>query len=110
MTSSGCCVTMECYATHLKLCFDILVTVNIFKNSLTLDSYNILQGTYYFYYKNTRIIKNIVNNGNVIHNMFKYIGVTHEYISTPSDNRIDNLSKDIIFIKDSNILSYQKFQ
>lgn len=73
--------------------------INTFKKSLNMDSYNILQGTDTFYYNNTRIVKNIINNGNTLYNQFKYIGATHEYISTPNNNK-GNLSKDIIFIKD----------
>jgi tetratricopeptide (TPR) repeat protein len=74
--------------------------ITTFKKSLNMDSYNILQGTDTFYYNNMRIIKNIVNNGNILYNMFKYIGVTHEYISTPDYIQKINLSKDIIFIRD----------
>ena len=79
---------------------EIKQDITTFKNSLNMDSYNILQGTDTFYYNNTRIIKNIVNNGNILYNMFKYIGATHEYISIPDNNKKFNLPKDIIFIKD----------
>ena len=78
---------------------EIKEDINTFKKSLIMDYYNILQGTDTFYYNNTRIIKNIINNGNTLYNEFKYIGVTHEYISTPNNNK-SNFSKDIIFIKD----------
>ena len=44
------------------------------------DSCYILQGSDSFFYQNTRILR---NNGK-----YKYVGVTHEYISTPSDNKL----------------------
>ena len=56
------------------------------------DSCNLLQGTSDFYYQNTRIVK---NNG-----LFAYNGVTHEYISTPKDNRLLQITKEELFIKD----------
>ena len=72
----------------------ILKLPNFNKNNLIHDSYNILQGSSSFYYHNTRILKN-----NNIKN-FKYIGVTHEYVSTPPNSTKDNLSKEHIFIDD----------
>jgi tetratricopeptide (TPR) repeat protein len=56
------------------------------------SSFSVLQGNESFYYQNMRIIK---NNGE-----FKYKGVTHEYIDTPSDNIIYNIEKDVLFIRD----------
>ena len=56
------------------------------------DSFNILQGNDSFYYQNTRIVR---NNG-----LYKYIGVTHEYISTPPGNRVGGFDKHILFIRD----------
>ena len=79
---------------------EIKEDINTFKKSLTVDFYNILQGTDTFYYYNTRIIKNIINNGNILYKEFKYIGVTHEYISIPDYSEKVNLLKDTIFIRD----------
>ena len=44
------------------------------------DTINILQGNDDFYYANVRIIKNIGKH--------KYMGVTHEYMSSPDNSRI----------------------
>lgn len=56
------------------------------------DSYMILQGTDEFYYHNMRIVKNNC--------LYLYVGVTHEYISTPPTNTSKNISKDYLFIRD----------
>ena len=56
------------------------------------DSFCILQGNENFYYKNMRIVK---NNG-----LFKYCGVTHEHVSTPSNNKNIDLGKKTLFIND----------
>lgn len=56
------------------------------------QSFNILQGSESFYYQNLRIIR---NNG-----LYKYVGVTHEYIETPKSNTIFNFNKSDIFIND----------
>ena len=56
------------------------------------DSFYILQGNDSFYYQNMRIVK---NNG-----LYKYIGVTHEYIDTPPNNKLERISKDELFIRD----------
>lgn len=56
------------------------------------DSYMILQGTDDFYYHNMRIIKNNC--------LYLYVGVTHEYISTPPTNTSKNLEKNLLFIRD----------
>ena len=74
---------------------DMILKLNNFnKNNLKYDSYNILQGSSTFYYHNTRILKN-----NNIKN-FKYVGVTHEYVSCPPNSSRSNLSKDDLFIED----------
>ena len=66
---------------------------NFNKQKLSMfDSCHILQGNDNFYYQNMRIVK---NNG-----LFNYIGVTHEYISTPSNTRILNITKEELFIVD----------
>lgn len=56
------------------------------------DSFNILQGNNNFYYYNMRILR---NNG-----LYSYVGVTHEYINTPPDNKNYNMTKSQIFIID----------
>lgn len=70
----------------------ILKNINFDKKILNnYDSFNILQGTDDFYYNNIRIIK---NNG-----MFKYIGVTHEYLFAPNSKNY-SFEKSKIFILD----------
>jgi glycosyltransferase involved in cell wall biosynthesis len=54
------------------------------------DSFMVLQGSDDFYYNNLRIIK---NNG-----LYKYIGVTHEYLSTPDNQKTINLTKNELFV------------
>jgi len=63
-----------------------------FKQSLKDDIYNIFQGTDYFFYKNTRIVK---NQGG-----FSYWGVTHEYVKAPPGSKTDQFERDFCFIKD----------
>ena len=72
----------------------ILKTSNDFdkKTLWKADSFSILQGSDDFYYNNLRIIK---NNG-----LYKYIGVTHEYISRPENEKTRQLSKNELFIID----------
>lgn len=86
------CIGMSDYV--LLLDADMTMKVNKFSKTdlLKADSFNILQGNDSFYYQNMRIVK---NNG-----LYKYIGVTHEYIDTPSNNTILSLEKDSIFIND----------
>jgi tetratricopeptide (TPR) repeat protein len=55
-------------------------------------SFSILQGNDSFYYQNMRIVQ---NNG-----LYKYVGVTHEYIDTPQNNSVYNFEKNDLFIKD----------
>jgi len=73
---------------------DMIFEINNFdKNFLnTAKSFYILQGNDSFYYQNLRIVQ---NNG-----LYKYVGVTHEYIDTPSDNTILSFNKKDIFIRD----------
>jgi hypothetical protein len=59
---------------------------------LNLDTINILQGNDDFYYANLRIIKNDKKN--------KYIGVTHEYLSSPDNAKYLLLDKKTLFIND----------
>lgn len=86
------CIGLSDYV--LLLDADMKLEVNNFdKMNLKLaESFNILQGDDSFYYQNLRIMK---NNG-----LYKYVGVTHEYIDTPSSNTTINLSKKDIFIRD----------
>jgi glycosyltransferase involved in cell wall biosynthesis len=71
----------------------ILKIINFNKKNLrNFDSFYILQGNDDFYYQNLRIIK---NNG-----LFSYVGVTHEYISTPSNNKLLHITKEELFITD----------
>lgn len=71
----------------------ILEVKNFDKKKLNeSDSCCLLQGNDSYYYQNMRIVR---NNG-----QFKYIGVTHEYISTPPGNHNVNIKKDELFIRD----------
>jgi tetratricopeptide (TPR) repeat protein len=88
-----CCVGMSDYV--LLLDADMILEVKpAFKKEIlaSQDSFMILQGTDDFYYHNMRIVR---NNG-----AFLYIGVTHEYISTPPNNRNMNVDKNVLFIRD----------
>lgn len=73
---------------------DMILEVKNFDKSILnkAESFNILQGNDSFYYQNLRIVK---NNG-----LYKYVGVTHEYIDTPTNNTIICLDKKDIFIRD----------
>lgn len=86
------CLGMSDYV--LLLDADMVLEVNNFNKSLLdqADSFNILQGNDTFYYQNMRIVK---NNG-----LYKYVGVTHEYIDTPSDNLVAGFEKKDLFIRD----------
>ena len=59
---------------------------------LNFDTINILQGSDDFYYANSRIIKNDKKH--------KYIGVTHEYLSSPDNAKYFLLDKKTLFIND----------
>lgn len=86
------CCGMSDYAILLDA--DMVFEINKFdKRKLAqADSFCLLQGNDNFYYKNMRIVR---NNG-----LYKYTGVTHEYISTPSGNHNINIGKDELFIRD----------
>ena len=73
---------------------DMILEINAFdKNMLKhIDSCYILQGNENFYYQNLRIVR---NNG-----LYNYVGVTHEYINTPSNNKNSEISKQQLFIRD----------
>jgi tetratricopeptide (TPR) repeat protein len=78
----------------LLLDADMVLEVRNF-NKMMLREYdlcNILQGNDNFYYQNARILK---NNGS-----FNYIGVTHEYVSSPSGTKTKTFDKNELFIND----------
>jgi len=78
----------------LLLDADMVLQVNNYNKDVLndkYDSYSLLQGNESFSYQNTRIVK---NNGK-----FKYVGVTHEYISAPNAVQ-HSLDKNILFIQD----------
>ena len=72
----------------------MILEINNFNKSILskTESLVILQGNDSFYYQNLRIVK---NNG-----LYKYVGVTHEYIDTPQNNTTICLDKNAIFIRD----------
>ena len=86
------CKGMSDYAILLDA--DMVLKIGNFdKNILSsADSFCLLQGSESFYYQNMRIVR---NNGE-----FKYLGVTHEYVSTPPNNHNVNIGKDVLFIND----------
>jgi tetratricopeptide (TPR) repeat protein len=86
------CVGLSDYV--LLLDADMVLEAKTFdKKTLSkADSFNILQGNDSFYYQNQRIVK---NNG-----LYKYVGVTHEYIDVPKNNTNISLDKKEIFIRD----------
>jgi tetratricopeptide (TPR) repeat protein len=86
------CLGMSDYV--LLLDADMILEINNFNKKLLnfSDSFFILQGNDSFYYQNMRIVK---NNG-----LYKYVGVTHEYIDTPTNNTINGFEKSHLFIRD----------
>ena len=86
------CVGMADYV--LLLDADMILNTNEFKKELITeyDMCYILQGSDNFYYQNVRIVK---NNG-----YFNYVGVTHEYMSSPNGSKTISFPKNIIFIND----------
>ena len=87
------CIGMSDYVLFLDA--DMVLEIKPeFKKSMLRehDSFLILQGTEEFYYHNTRIVR---NSGG-----YFYIGVTHEYISTPNGNKSYNIDKNVLFIRD----------
>jgi tetratricopeptide (TPR) repeat protein len=72
---------------------DMILEINNFdKKTLVDDSFHIAQGSDEFFYNNMRIVR---NNG-----LYKYMGVTHEYIDVPPNNTTAQLKKENIFIRD----------
>ena len=86
------CIGLSDYVILLDA--DMILEIKNFDKSIlnSAQSFNVLQGNNSFYYQNLRIIR---NNG-----LYKYVGVTHEYIDTPQNNTIINLNKSDIFIND----------
>lgn len=86
------CVGMSDYV--LLLDADMTLEIHNFDKKMLNDasSFTILQGNEVFFYQNLRILK---NNG-----LFKYNGVTHEYIDTPPNNVTYNFNKTQLFIRD----------
>ena len=86
------CLGMSDYV--LLLDADMIIEINNFNKKIlnSSDSFYILQGNDSFYYQNMRIVK---NNG-----LYKYIGVTHEYIDTPPNNTVKGFDKSSVFIRD----------
>ena len=85
------CIYMSDYI--LLLDADMVLDVRSFKKTdLVHDCYFVLQGSDAFHYNNVRIVR---NNG-----LFKYNGVTHEYVDTPPNTGIHTLDKTKIFIND----------
>lgn len=66
--------------------------ISEFKNNLSKDAYYIFQGNEGFFYKNLRLVINSAE--------YSYQGVTHEYLQTPKDTKIESIDKDILFIND----------
>jgi len=71
-----------------------LIVGNLFNKEklINYDSCTILQGNDSFFYQNMRIVR---NNG-----LYNYIGVTHEYINSPPENKNILLDKNELFILD----------
>lgn len=86
------CIGLSDYILFIDA--DMILEVKNFNKYLlnTADSFSILQGNDSFQYQNLRIVK---NNG-----LYKYVGVTHEYIDTPSNNTTISFDKNSIFIRD----------
>lgn len=78
----------------LLLDADMILEIYNFEKEMLLDydGFHLLQGSPDFYYKNLRIIKN--------DDRFKYVGVTHEYLSFPDGSKLATLDKNILFIND----------
>jgi tetratricopeptide (TPR) repeat protein len=78
----------------LLLDADMILDIKQFDKSILkqYDCFYLLQGSDSFYYRNLRIVK---NNGS-----YKYVGVTHEYIEIPKQNKSFCFNKTDIFIKD----------
>jgi len=69
-----------------------LFSIDDFKNNLVHDVYTIFQGSPNFFYKNTRLVKNIPG--------ISYWGVTHEYVNVPMHCTMHTIPKTELFIND----------
>lgn len=85
------CLYLSDYVLLLDADMILEVSPDFDTSTLVSDSYLLLQGSDDFYYHNTRLIK---NNG-----LFKYVGVTHEYIEGPTSNQ-GRFPKSDLFIRD----------
>lgn len=87
-----CCLGMSDYIILLDA--DMIIEAKNFNKELlrNADSFHILQGNDSFYYQNMRIVRN--------NSLYKYVGVTHEYIDTPSGNKNGGFQKNDLFIRD----------
>jgi glycosyltransferase involved in cell wall biosynthesis len=86
------CLNMSDYI--LLMDADMILEITNFNKSDLINTTNIsiLQGNDSFFYKNTRIIKNT--------GLYKYKGVTHEYIDFFTSYSIESLNKNQLFIRD----------
>lgn len=86
------CIGMSDYVLLLDADMRLEI-INFDKNNLRhANTFTILQGNQSFYYQNTRII---TNNG-----LYKYVGVTHEYIDILFQDVRENIKKNELFIQD----------
>ena len=86
------CLGLSDYILFLDA--DMILDIKNFEKEILWEynSFTILQGTEDFYFQNMRIVK---NNG-----LYRYIGVTHEYINTPPNDKTCSILKEQLFIKD----------
>lgn len=86
------CIGLSDYV--LLLDADMILEIHNFDKSMLHkgDYFTILQGNEALCYQNIRIVK---NDG-----LFKYLGVTHEYINSPENSVRIELDKSILFIRD----------
>lgn len=86
------CLGMSDYV--LLLDADMILEINNFNKNIVsdYDTITFLQGSTNFFYQNIRIVK---NNG-----QYKYIGVTHEYIDCPDQNKNLDIPQSQLFIMD----------
>ena len=78
----------------LLLDADMILKINNFKKDMlgSFDSYSILQGNNNLKYPNKRIVR---NNG-----LFKYVGVTHEYIDCVIHHNTSSIYEKDLYISD----------
>lgn len=78
----------------LLLDADMILEVKHFHKQLLCagDQFHLFQGHDGFYYQNMRIVR---NNG-----LYKYVGVTHEYIDVPPETHTVTIDREVVFILD----------